>query len=115
VSEAVAFLERVKSRLLSTGWRKYGLGNPEGPNCLVGAAYWETWLLHGNTYSSWTYSANERWALIALWGFDYKLDDTFYSALEKLTNWNDEEHRTFNEVIARIDDAIVRVKEEEAA
>lgn len=89
--EEIRLLTAVKERLFTTGWKKGGSGNSDGPNCLIGALYAEHQVL-GLDYVS----------------FD-KAELTLYNISDDnlgVAHFNDLRSTSFDDVVELLDKAV---------
>ena len=91
----VEILEGAKTRLIEKGWRQGDAGGPAGPNCLGGALYW-TNELNGEVPATVAYT-------LACDILRQKLQTSVVA-------YNDALGRTFNEIMAVLDAAILQAK-----
>lgn len=106
--DVLEILQRAKTRLLERGWMQGTSGHSQGPNCLRGAIYWETYeVVKDESRGSRAQTLAEGLFMKAAGGYDSPsllFRDTIWA-------WNDFDGRTESEVHEVLDEAIRLAKE----
>lgn len=94
-------LQATKERLMEKGWTQRIYGDSEGPNCISGAFTFTVHVLN-------------QAARLSLYDVEkYFMRSIEHDAMCSITRWNDQHDRTFGDVMAALDNAIILAKEEE--
>jgi hypothetical protein len=112
VSITVQVLEKAKELLIEDGWTQASREDANGSRCATGAIQRAAILLDGRTRSSFTRLRVEH---ILASTINTPWDDAVRNDAPDMIieDWNDEVGRTFQEVMAQFDAAILLAKEKE--